>query len=198
MDQKEFILISGLPASGKSTLAEKISNITGYRMLSSDTIRMEYFSSNDYPQVKYSGPAKRMVFDIMYLRAELESMHRNGIILDGMHFNPQGWQRIKEIADRVGGTVFFIQLIADYHILAERIQNRGEDLHESEADITVLDRYWEKLQSGRLRYPTRVKEFTPFGFRWYEMDASSMSVLASNSDLPEWLAMIAVPKEESP
>ncbi|GEM_PF-2152581 len=198
MEQKQLILISGLPASGKSTIAGEIGRRTGYAVLSSDTIRMEYFSSNDYRQVKYSGPAKRMVFDIMYLKAELEVMHHNGIILDGMHFNPQGWRKIGEIADRVGGTVFFIQLIADYNTLAERIQKRGEDIHESEADITVLDRYWEKLQSGKLRYPTRIEEFVKLGFRWYEMDALSMSVLAGNWDLPEWLAMLTVPKGESP
>lgn len=187
MVKKELILITGLPASGKSTLAEGISEITGYRRLSSDAIRMEYFSSADYRQLKYSEPAKRIVFDILYLRAEMEVLHHNGVIMDGLHFHPQGWRRVGEIADRVGGEVYFIQLIANYDTLAERIQKRDEDIYDSEADIAVLDRYWRRIENGRLRYPTRDRYFKELGFHWFEIDASTLEVVDRSSSVPEWL-----------
>jgi predicted kinase len=191
---KELILITGLPASGKSTLAERISEITGYRRFSSDAIRMEYFSSASYRQLKYSEPAKRMVFDILYLRAEMEVIHHRGVIMDGLHFHPQGWRKIEEIAGRVGGEVFFIQLIADYGTLAGRIQKRGEDIYDSEADIAVLDRYWGRLENGRLRYPTRDNDFRELGFHWFEVDASTWGVMDRNSVVPVWLHEVV--KEE--
>jgi predicted kinase len=195
MVRKELILITGLPASGKSTLAEGISEITGYMRLSSDAIRMEYFSSESYRQLKYSEPAKRMVFDILYLRAEMEVLHHNGVIMDGLHFHPQGWRKVGEIADRVGGEVYFIQLIADYETLAGRIQKRGEDIYDSEADIAVLDRYWGRLENSKLRYPTRDRDFNELGFHWFEIDASTLEVMDRNSDIPEWLHSVVKEKQ---
>jgi len=186
---KSFVIITGLPGSGKSTLSRRISSITGWKTLRSDSIRKKYFSSGDICNSKYSNSANRIVFDILYLKCELNLNAGTGVILDGIHFYPPAWTICKNIASRTGATLYFVLLITDYEILSQRIKNRIRDVYDSEAGLEVLDRYWEKFQKGNIEYPIKTEKFLNLDLNWYEMDAVTLKVRDTNATVPEWLSL---------
>ena len=188
MNIKDMLLVSGLPASGKSTLCNKISEKTGYKRLGTDDIRQEFFTDETPSEHKYSKPSLALVYEILYLRCELKMFNaESGLIIDGMHFHPPGWERSSKIAERHGYEMYFIQLIAEYNVLKKRIENRINDVYNSEADSSVLYMYWEKLEKGEMNYATRTESFKKLNFKWFEIDASSYEIINCNSDKPLWL-----------
>ncbi|MCB1188872.1 MAG: AAA family ATPase [Leptospiraceae bacterium] len=174
MNGKELIVVTGLPASGKSTLANQIAIHKGLSRISSDDIRSFYlYNSNFEPNIKYSKYISAMVFDVIYLKAELELTYKNGVVLDGIFFFPPGWERLKEIADRTGSEVFFYQFIGSFETLSTRMKNRNNDPYNSEADIEVLKKHWDILEKNDFQYPTRNPDFLKLNFHWEEIEVKN-------------------------
>lgn len=170
MLNKQMIVVNGLPASGKSTLANKIADRKEFIRLSSDETRFFYLGKSQFPaNIKYSRFISSMIFDIIYLKAELELFNSNGVVLDGMFSFPPGWEKLKTIAEKTNSKVFFYQLIASFETLSKRIENRKNDPFCSEADLEVLKKHWEFLEKENFQYPTRNPDFLKLGFRWREI-----------------------------
>ncbi|MCK5333755.1 MAG: AAA family ATPase, partial [Candidatus Aenigmarchaeota archaeon] len=72
-----LILFSGLPATGKTTLARRVAKKTGAIILRTDVIRKELFALP-----KYTEEEKEQVYGEMFLRAEKFLVKGQTVILD--------------------------------------------------------------------------------------------------------------------
>jgi predicted kinase len=92
---KRIILLVGVPASGKSTLARKLVE-RGYQCVCADTIRAELYGN----EIEQGEPAK--VFEIFFQR--LENLLKDGadIVVDNTNLKEQYRKEITDRAQKFG------------------------------------------------------------------------------------------------
>jgi aminoglycoside phosphotransferase family enzyme/predicted kinase len=133
------IVVRGLSGTGKSTLAEAISNSLGLEWLSTDRFRKKLFGPSrgnlvGYGQERYEPAARDRVYREMFDRTD--GMLRDGlsVVLDGT-FLQSKWQTAAcDVAVRDGATLLFVTCHCPAELARQRIAERlAENANASEA-----------------------------------------------------------------
>ena len=151
-----FIVVSGLPGSGKSyfcrRLAKRLFSLSppslaspsanpsspSFPILESDAMRRSLFSTPDYSR----GESDRL-FQACYTL--IEELLGKGIplILDSTNLIERHRERLYHIADRAGARLILVRVEAPAGLVRERLKNRLSSLDpndKSEADWSVYQR----------------------------------------------------------
>lgn len=128
-----IIVVFGLPGSGKSYLAQRLSKMLHAEYINSDAVRKELFQ---YPS--YSQQEKEMVYDEMLKRISNAEYHKEVVVdvtLSDVAIRREFIRRLRKIA-----SVYFIEVMATEEIIKDRLATPRKD---SDADFDV----YKKLRS---------------------------------------------------
>lgn len=139
-----FIMVSGLPGTGKSYFCKKLAERLPFLILESDALRKTLFSSPTYSPEESS----RLFQAIQYL---IEKLLKSGIplILDATNLSELYRERLYNIADRLNAKLILVRVEAPLNVVQERLEARlagkkPED--KSDADWTVYQKMKSNVQ----------------------------------------------------
>ncbi len=142
-----FIVVSGLPGTGKSYFGSKLAERLPFIILESDALRKTLFSSPTY-----SSPESSQLFQAIHHL--IEALLRRGIplILDATNLSEQYRERLYNIADRLNVKLILVRVEAPPDVVYERLKARSEGTNSksaSDADWTVFQKMQSTVQKIR-------------------------------------------------
>jgi len=114
-----LIILTGLPGTGKSTVAAALARELGAVVLSTDRIRAERRGEPGFSPAEKGG-----VYERMFARAERGLQGGRSLILDGTFYLRRLREAGAEAGRRAGVTVFVIEVISPVPIVKRRMERR--------------------------------------------------------------------------
>ena len=137
-----FIVVSGLPGTGKSHFCSKLEESLSFLILESDALRKTLFSVPCYSRQESSH-----LFQTIHVLIERLLKRGVSLILDATNLSERYRERLYSIADRLDVKLILVWVEAPPQIVHERIKNRLEDSKaKSDADWAVYQRMKPTVQ----------------------------------------------------
>ncbi len=136
MADPAFIVVSGLPGTGKSYFCRRLAERLPVVILESDALRKVLFSSPSY-----SAPESSYLFRVCHLL--IEELLRKGIplILDATNLSERYREHLYSIADRLDVKLILVRVEAPPELVYERLRARREEMSPGKSDAG-----WEVYQ----------------------------------------------------
>ncbi len=128
--QPAFIVVSGLPGTGKSHFCRQLAGRLPLVILNSDALRKTLFPSPSY-HAEESGQLFQAIYRL------IEELLKKGIplVLDATNLSERYREHLYHIADRQKARLILVQVEAPAEVVYERLQARsGEDYPENHSD----------------------------------------------------------------
>jgi aminoglycoside phosphotransferase family enzyme/predicted kinase len=151
-----IVLVTGPPASGKSTLAGELARRSGLPLLPSDPTRKALFgaaATARLPPEAYAEDVTRAVYKVLAYRAALASARHGGAIVDATGRSPE---LRRAFLDHLGdaGPVLALVCDAPAELRRERAQARLADPQRvSDADPQIAERLAARFEAAALGEP---------------------------------------------
>ncbi len=113
-----LIIMTGLPGTGKSTVAAALARETGARVLSTDRIRAESGRPG------FSRSAKGGVYERLFDRAERALGSGRSVILDGTFYLQRLRRAGAAVGRRAGAPVFVVEVVSPVPVVKRRMERR--------------------------------------------------------------------------
>ena len=142
-----FIVVSGLPGTGKSHFCRRLGERLPSLVLESDALRKTLFPLPDYSQRESS-----QLFQITHLLMERLLKKGTSIILDATNLSERHRERLYNIADRLGVKLILVRVEAPPEVVRKRLEARKEGVNppgKSDADWEVYQRMRPRVQKIR-------------------------------------------------
>jgi len=142
-----FIIVSGLPGSGKSYFCRALSAELSIPIVESDALRKVLF-----PTPSYSRSESNLLFQACHLL--IDELLRKGIplILDATNLVERHREHLYHIADRAGARLIIVRVEAPPEVVRQRLESRLSGANpedRSEADWRVYHRMMSSMQNIR-------------------------------------------------
>ena len=140
-----FIVVSGLPGTGKSYLSRRLSEKMPLAVLESDSLRKQLFSS---PQ--YTPQESARLFQVCH--SLIEELLKAGVplVLDATNLEEFHRERLYHIAEKLGVKLIIVRTEAPTEIVYQRLEQRRFDSGgSSDADWQVYEKM--KPNAQRIR-----------------------------------------------
>ena len=139
-----FIVVSGLPGTGKSYFCSKLAERLPFIILESDALRKTLF-----PSPIYSAPESSRLFQAIHHL--IEGLLKRGIplILDATNLSERYRERLYNIADRLNAKLILVRVEAPPEVVYQRLKDRAEENNSksnSDADWTVFQKMKPTVQ----------------------------------------------------
>ena len=137
-----FIVVSGLPGTGKSHFCSKLEEKLSFLTLRSDALRKTLF-----PLPSYTHQESSRLFQAVHLL--IARLLRKGIplVLDATNLSERYRERLYSIAEHVDARLILVRVEAPPEVVHERLKNRVEDLEaKSDADWAVYQKMKPSVQ----------------------------------------------------
>jgi len=137
-----FIVVSGLPGTGKSYLSRKLAERLPFLVLESDALRKVLFSPPAYTAME-----SQHLFKAVHQLTEELLKRGIPIILDATNLSEQYRERLYNIAERMSARLILVRVEAPPELVKERLRSRIEDRNpedKSDADWAV----YQKMKPG--------------------------------------------------
>ncbi len=139
-----FVVVSGLPGTGKSYFCSKLAERLPFITLGSDTLRKALFSSPSYS----SQESSRLFQACHHL---IEGLLKRGmpLILDATNLSERYREHLYSIADRLDVKLILVRVEAPPQVVHERLEVRRRGANsesKSDADWTVYQRMKPSVQ----------------------------------------------------
>lgn len=125
-----LIVVTGLPGTGKTTIAESLAKEIDAVVFSTDKIRKMIFE-----KPVYNEEDKRIVYDELFSLTGKYLASRKNVILDGTFYTKALRQSAKEVGKTFFENVYFVYCETPEELLKERIDKRKDKF--SDADYSV-------------------------------------------------------------
>lgn len=138
------VIVFGLPGSGKSYFAERLTECVNATYIGSDRIRNEI-----YRHKTYSDEEKKSVYQTMLSRMKECIGQKKNVILDATFYQEDIRKFFLE-ETKGNSTLFFIEIVADESVIRDRVEKKRK---ESDADMEVYKKIkeeWQPLHSPHL------------------------------------------------
>jgi predicted kinase len=145
-----LVVLVGLPATGKSRIAQELRSRTGAVVLESDALRRLLFA-----QRTYSAEESRRLFAAVHLAAERLLADGVSVVVDATNLVEAERVPLYEIAERAGARLVVARVTAPSHIARQRLARReAAGVSLSEAKAEVYERM--RLRVDKIRRPHHV------------------------------------------
>lgn len=139
-----FIVVSGLPGTGKSYFCRKLVERLPSIILESDALRKVLF-----PSPSYSHEESSYLFQACHYLIEELLQRGVPLILDATNLEERHRERLYHIAEKVGARLILVQVEAPPEVVRQRLDERVEGIKledASEADWNVYQRMKHNAQ----------------------------------------------------
>jgi len=142
-----FIVVSGLPGTGKSYFCSKLAERLPFIILESDALRKTLF-----PSPTYGPPESSRLFQAIHHL--IEGLLKRGIplILDATNLSERYRERLYNIADRLNAKLILVRVEAPPEVVYQRLKDRSEESDSrssSDADWAVFQKMKPAVQKIR-------------------------------------------------
>ncbi len=142
-----LIILSGLPATGKTTVAKNLAPLLDAVILSSDKIRKELFEKPTYQRQE-----RELVYQVMILLAKYLHSAGKNCILDATFNKEEFRNQVKKKTECPDDEFFIIECTCPEDLAVLRLKNRKDDY--SDADITVYRKMKEIYEPVKAEHIT--------------------------------------------
>lgn len=149
-----LIVVCGQIGTGKSTVAQQVSEQTGFAVLNSDVIRKRLAgllptarATADYQAGLYQPDITRKTYDTLHRTAEEELRSGRGVILDATYKHPEDRHLVLELSARCQVPLLFVECQASATAVEKRLRER-----EQRGD-NVSDATWVLAQREHANFP---------------------------------------------
>lgn len=119
------ILVCGVPGSGKSTIANDLSVLTGATVLSSEAVRAELFDIASEPSDRDFSPNEiERTYACMIDKARSGLLEGESIILDGFYRSEELRRPVQDLANEHSATFFGFCVYCDFDVAMRRVTER--------------------------------------------------------------------------
>ena len=140
-----FIVVSGLPGTGKSYFCGKLAERLPFIILESDALRKTLF-----PTPSHSRQESSHLFQAIHVLIERLLKKGISLILDATNLSERYRERLYSIADRLDAKLILVRVEAPPQVVHERLKNRLENPEtKSDADWAVYQRMQPAVQKIR-------------------------------------------------
>lgn len=148
-----LIIVTGHPASGKTTLARKLAHDLNLPCFVRDDIKEKLFDTLGWSDRAWSKKLGHSTYELIYLFTEIELRAKRSFLLEFNFDSSMVTPRFLEIKQKYEFYPMQIVLEADADILLDRFVKRTEsgERHPGNADHTVYDEYRKRLAQGPYR-----------------------------------------------
>lgn len=115
-----LILVCGLPATGKSTIANRLARRLNATLLRTDVVRKELF-----PAPGYTEEEKNLVYDITLLVARYLLRSGVRVVIDGTFYKRAGRVRAYRLAEETGKRLVIVECTCPDEVIQARMRGRG-------------------------------------------------------------------------
>lgn len=148
-----LLIVCGLAASGKSTIARALGDRTGYQIFNSDVIRKQLAGialtthpAADYGKGLYGDDFTSLTYNTLLKQSEDCLKLGTGAIVDATFKNPAHRRQFMDMAARLCLPVLFVECSASEEEIRERIKRRQQRPDEvSDATVAVYLRQREEF-----------------------------------------------------
>jgi predicted kinase len=152
MSKLLVIIITGLPATGKTTLGKKIATELNLPFISKDEIKELLFDSLSYTDLDWSKKVGSASYDLLYYLTELFLKSKQSLIIE-TNFNPKfANQKLADLKNKYDFQPVQIRCFAEGQTLFERFKKRAhsQERHPGHLDAENLDALQEVLLPGTI------------------------------------------------
>jgi aminoglycoside phosphotransferase family enzyme/predicted kinase len=143
-----LLVVCGLVATGKSTVARLLSARTGFPVFDSDQVRKKLAgiapnsrAREDYQKGIYTKDFTQRTYENVLKAADGRLAEGQGVIIDATFADPQHRRLVTELASRHKVPLLFVECRADENTIRQRLTDRQKDEHEpSDATGVVYER----------------------------------------------------------
>ncbi|MCM1118425.1 MAG: ATP-binding protein [bacterium] len=168
--KRDIILVTGIPAAGKSVLAERLSAELGLPWFSKDRIKEKLFDTIGFTSREEKVKLGIAATSILYDLAEQMMRCHKPFILEN-NFEASCRQELAELLTRYGYRTLTLRLTGDYALIYERFALRDKSGERHPGHVTN-SRY--SPDSGAAPGPTVTLEQYIAGIQSREMDSFSI------------------------
>ncbi len=128
-----LILICGLPATGKSTVARQLARSLKAEVLRTDIVRKEIIRKPSYTEEE-----KDLIYNTVFLLARYLIKNDVNVIIDGTFYREKLRKEARQIAKKQGKRFFLIETRCPEDVVIQRLSGRAKNLRSpSDADEKV-------------------------------------------------------------
>jgi predicted kinase len=138
------IMVIGLPGSGKSFFARRLSKLLDAVYINSDETRKSFIITPCY-----SAAEKELVYDKMLQETLIAIQKNEDVVLDATFYLSAIREKFKRSISHLTD-LFYIEITAREDLVKKRLENERQD---SDADFTIyklIRRNWEPLKEEHL------------------------------------------------
>ncbi len=146
-------VVCGMPASGKSTIANALAEALCINVLHSDVIRKKIFDlkpneSIDMPFEEgiYSKGASSLTYGKILLMAQEEIEKGSSVILDATYGSRHKRIEVIRMAQDMGSNVIFVECVSSEPTLKERLRKRDTTAGISDARLYHFDKFKTRFE----------------------------------------------------
>lgn len=145
--QPPFVVVSGLPGTGKSYFCHRLAERVPLVIIESDSLRKLLFSSPSY-----SAEESFRLFQACYHLIEVLLKRGTPVALDATNLEEHHRERLYHIADQVGANLIIVQVDAPPDVVYQRLEKRAKGINpddNSDADWKVYLKMKSSVQRIR-------------------------------------------------
>ncbi len=145
-----FVVVSGLPGTGKSYFCAKLGERLPFVILESDALRKALFSPPSY-----SPQESARLFRVLHLLIERLLKKGFPLILDATNLSERDRERLYNIADRLDARLILVRVEAPPALVYQRLKarsNGGNSGNNSDADWEVYRKMKPSVQKISRRH----------------------------------------------
>jgi len=137
-----FIVVSGLPGTGKTYFCSQLAQRLPFVILESDALRKTLFSS-----LSYSSKESSRLFRAIHLLIERLLKKGISLILDATNLSERHREYLYSIADRLDVKLILVRVEAPPQVVYERLKTRQDNpRNKSDAEWAVYQRMKPSVQ----------------------------------------------------
>lgn len=142
-----LVLVGGAPATGKTTIARRLSDEKGWTLLRSDVVRKELAcmppterATTALDEGMYTRDARTRIYDVMLARARALLQSGECVVLDASWSDPDWRARAEAVATETASDLVALHCVAPPELAAARASARsteGRDPSDADARLAV-------------------------------------------------------------
>jgi len=168
-----LVIVSGLPATGKTVLSRKLSQYVGLPIFSKDTIKEFLFDGVGHGDREHGEKLNKPTYDILDYIVEQELTARHSLIIETPYDNDFSTEKYVQLQSKCGFSCVQVLCYAEPEVLIQRFINRigTIDKHPGHNDAAALEDFKASIKNAGKVEPILLQS------KVYEIDTTNFDAM---------------------